>query len=49
MQHNSRSGPINQAFYSIRWVHYIVSIFFTNWIFLSEEYLGGSKKEIGSS
>ena len=26
MQHNSRSGPINQAFYSIRWVHYIVSV-----------------------
>jgi len=26
VQHNSSSGPINQAFYSIRWAHSIVSV-----------------------
>jgi hypothetical protein len=46
MQHNSRSGPINQAFYSIRWVHYIVSVLSPTGSFSVRNILEGAKRRL---
>ena len=44
VQQNFSSGPINQAFNSIRWAHFIVSLILPTESFLVKNVLEGAKK-----